>query len=53
VRVTLAGGRPVAEESLFAELDARIRDVRMAPDGSLVLLTDAQDGKVLRVVPAR
>ena len=52
VRVMLAGGRPVAGEDLFTELDARIRDVRMGPDGALYLLTDASDGRVLRVSPA-
>lgn len=52
VRVMLAGGRPVSEEALFTELDARIRDVRMGPDGALYLLTDASGGRVLRVLPA-
>jgi len=27
----------------------RLRDVRVAPDGSLRVLTDAADGRVLRV----
>lgn len=52
VRVMLAGGRPVSEEALFTELGERIRDVRMGPDGTLYLLTDASDGRVLRVLPA-
>ena len=52
VRVMLAGGRPVSQEDLFTELDARIRDVRMGPDGALYLLTDASDGRVLRVLPS-
>lgn len=52
VRVMLAGGRPVSEEALFTELGERIRDVRMGPDGALYLLTDASDGRVLRVLPA-
>ena len=40
------------EERLLTDLRERIRDVRMAPDGTLYLLTDARDGKVLRLVPA-
>jgi glucose/arabinose dehydrogenase len=40
------------EEILFTELGERIRDVRTGPDGALYLLTDSQEGRVLRVVPA-
>jgi glucose/arabinose dehydrogenase len=52
VRLELAGEKVVSEEKLLANLGARIRDVRQAPDGTLWLLTDARDGKVLRLVPA-
>lgn len=45
-------GQPVAEEVLFDELGERIRDVRGAPDGSLYLLTDSRNGRVLRLVPS-
>lgn len=30
----------------------RLRDVRMAPDGSIYVLTDGEGGKVLRLIPA-
>ncbi len=40
------------QEILFQELDERIRDVRMGPDGYLYLLTDSEQGRVLRVRPA-
>lgn len=50
-RLTLDGGKVVGEERLFTELEARIRDVRVGPDGAVYLLTDAEDGKLLRVVP--
>ena len=40
------------QELLFQELGERIRDVRAGPDGALWLLTDSQQGRVLRVVPA-
>ena len=45
------GDRIVAEERLLGELDARIRDVRAGADGNLYVLTDEDDGRLLRVVP--
>ena len=50
-RLTVDGTAITAEESLFAELGERIRDVRAGPDGSLYLLTDGADGRLLRVTP--
>lgn len=52
-RLEMDGTQVVDEEILFAELDARIRDVAEGPDGAIYLLTDAEDGQVLRVVPAQ
>jgi len=51
-RVELEGTEITFQETLFEELDSRFRDVRTGPDGALYLLTDAPEGKVLRVVPA-
>jgi glucose/arabinose dehydrogenase len=53
VRLTLDGDRVVAEERLIEDLGERIRDVVQGPDGFLYLLTDSDDGRVLRVAPAR
>ncbi len=51
-RVDIEDGKFVSEESLLADLNARIRDVRTAPDGSILVLTDdASDGKLLRITP--
>lgn len=50
-RVRLGADGPAQQERLFAELDERLRDVRVAPDGTVWLLTDADPGQVLRVVP--
>lgn len=50
-RLSLNGGQIKDEETLFAELGQRIRDVRTAPDGAVYLLTDYPQGRVLRVVP--
>ena len=49
-RLVLNGDRVTGEE-VFKDVNARIRDVRMGPDGALWLLTDSPDGRVLRVVP--
>ena len=50
-RLSLSGAKVIAEETLFAELDARIRDIRQGPDGFLYIITDGPLGKLLRVVP--
>ena len=50
VRLVLDGSRVVAEERLLADLNARIRGVREGPDGSLYVLTDGANGKILRLV---
>ncbi len=39
-------------ETLLTELRQRIRDVRQGPDGLLYLLTDEQEGAILRIEPA-
>ncbi|MBI1340724.1 PQQ-dependent sugar dehydrogenase [bacterium] len=51
VRVVLKDGRVVAEEKLLRDRCERIRDVRQGPDGLLYLVTDADDGKILRIRP--
>ncbi|HUD34989.1 MAG TPA: PQQ-dependent sugar dehydrogenase [Variovorax sp.] len=50
-RVPMTDGAPGPQETLFTELGERLRDVRTAPDGALYLLTDTENGRVLRVVP--
>jgi glucose/arabinose dehydrogenase len=42
-------GAVVAEEQLFEGEFGRIRDVKVAPDGSILLLTDGDGGALLRV----
>lgn len=51
VRVRIEGERVVAEERLELNL-GRIRDVAMAPDGALWIVTDEDNGRVLRLTPA-
>jgi len=49
VRLVLQGNRVVAEERLLTELDARLRDVREGPDGALYVMTDGNEGRILRL----
>jgi len=49
IRLSLDKNRIVAEERLLEDVDARIRDVRVGPDGYLWVLTDERDGRLLRV----
>lgn len=51
VRLPLDGDKVTGEERLLQNLNERIRDVRQGPDGAIWLLTDASDGRVLRVAP--
>jgi glucose/arabinose dehydrogenase len=41
----------VAVERLLLDHDARLRDVHEGPDGALYVLTDGNDGKILRLAP--
>ncbi|MCW5581457.1 MAG: PQQ-dependent sugar dehydrogenase [Luteimonas sp.] len=51
IRLELDGDRIVHEERLLQGRE-RIRDVRVGPDGLIYLLTDGDDGKLLRLEPA-
>jgi glucose/arabinose dehydrogenase len=39
-------------ETILTELKQRVRDVRQGPDGFIYILTDEDDGAVLRIEPA-
>jgi glucose/arabinose dehydrogenase len=49
VRLRLDGRKVVAQERLLEDFGERIRDVRQGPDGWLYLLTDSDNGRVVRV----
>ncbi|MDH1308268.1 PQQ-dependent sugar dehydrogenase [Pseudomonas fulva] len=49
IRLQLEGDKVVHEERLLGDLKARIRDVRVGPDGYLYVLTDDKDGELLKV----
>jgi glucose/arabinose dehydrogenase len=50
-RVDLEDGKVVGEEKLLTDLGERIRDVRQGPDGYIYVLTDSDDGRLLRLKP--
>jgi glucose/arabinose dehydrogenase len=41
VRLTIVNDKVVAEEPLLSDLQERIRDVRVGPDGAVYVLTDS------------
>lgn len=51
IRVSINDKGATEEERV--DLSARIRDVEQAPDGSVYLLTDEDDGEVLRLSPKK
>jgi aldose sugar dehydrogenase len=51
-RLEVEGNRIVKEERLLEGMGDRIRDVVQSPDGYLYLLTDEDDGRILRLEPA-
>ena len=44
-------GHVVASESLLTNLNQRLRDVRVVPDGAIYILTDETAGAVLKITP--
>jgi len=52
VRLRLDGDKVVHEERLLEDELGRIRDVRQGPDGLIYLLTDADNGRLVRLRPA-
>lgn len=51
-RVDLENGKSAGEEDLLSDINGRIRDVRQASDGAvLVLIENGEDGRLLRITP--
>lgn len=50
-RLTIQNDKVIAEEPLLTELRARIRDVRVGPDGAVYVLTDSGSGTVTYGTP--
>jgi glucose/arabinose dehydrogenase len=51
VRLIMKDGKVAKEERYLGDLRERIRDVQQASDGSLYLLTDARNGRIIRITP--
>lgn len=52
-RLTLKNGKVTAQEKILDELEQRIRDIRTGPDGYLYVLTDSDNGSVLKLIPTK
>ena len=50
-RVRIDGESAEEVEILLEDLDRRLRDVQVGPDGALYILTDEKEGEVLRLRP--
>jgi glucose/arabinose dehydrogenase len=52
-RLVLNGNKVVRQQILLRSMNERIRDVRQGPDGFIYLLTDSDNGRLMRIEPAR
>ena len=52
-RVELKAGKVLKQETFLTELKTRFRNITTAPDGSIWILTDEPEGKVLKLTPKR
>jgi len=50
VRLEIEAGRVVAEERILHRFD-RVRDVEVDDDGAILILTDQEDGRLVRITP--
>jgi glucose/arabinose dehydrogenase len=53
VRLEMKNGRVAKEERYMQERGERIRDIAVSPDGLIHVITDEDDGKILRVEPPK
>lgn len=50
-RLVIKNNKVVGEERLLPDQHQRMRDVKQAPDGSLWVITDADNGRLIRIGP--
>ena len=50
-RVIRDGRRIVGQQTLLADMNQRMRDVKVGPDGAIYVLTDGVDAQLLRLSP--
>ena len=53
VRLDVQGEKVTGEERLLRENKERIRDVKQGPDGAIYAITDAQPGRLFKLVPKK
>jgi aldose sugar dehydrogenase len=51
VRLELDGEKVTGEERLLTDLGYRIRDVAESPNGDIVVITDEDNGRIIRISP--
>ncbi len=49
-RLEVSKGKTGSEETLFPEIKARVREVRVGPEGAIYLLTNGTPGELIRVI---
>ena len=50
-QVTFSESGKEVQESLFSELNSRLRNIQASPDGLIYLMTDGPRGRLIKVVP--
>ena len=53
VRLEMDGEKVVGEEKLLRDRCKRMRDVRQGPDGLIYVITDDDNGEILRIAPEK
>ena len=53
IRLVLKDDRVIGEQRLLTDLNTRIRGVSEGPDGALYVLTDGNNGTIVRLVPKK
>ncbi len=51
-RLSINDDQITEHPALLTDLDERLRDVRIGPEGAIYVLTDGKDGRLLRLLPA-
>jgi glucose/arabinose dehydrogenase len=51
-RLVLKGNRVIGEEALLVDQKQRMRAIQQGPDGALWVITDNEDGRLIRLAPA-
>lgn len=48
-RIDLENGQVISDQAIWPSIDQSMRDIRTGPDGAIYILTDEEDGKILRI----